>query len=206
MTRTIRDQTHHRDRRPRRDHGNQARIATDASTRTWTRHQHRFACRRLPCPGLSTYCGAKHAVLGFTDSVRKEVRGTGVHISSVLPTLTNTQLTSGTSGMKGFREVQPEEIAEAIVGLITKPRPRVRITRVSGLLVQAQGFFPRRPYEALSRLFGVEPVSRRRQHRGTCCLRRTRPRKLIRSARWPASRAASHPVRQRGARSCRWDR
>lgn len=104
----------------------------------------------LPCPGLSTYCGAKHAVLGFTDSVRKEVRATGVHISSVLPTLTNTQLTSGTSGMKGFREVQPEEIAEAIVGLITKPRPRVRITRVSGLLVQAQGFFPRRPYEALS--------------------------------------------------------
>lgn len=110
----------------------------------------------LPCPGLSTYCGAKHAVLGFTDSVRKEVRATGVHISSVLPTLTNTQLTSGTSGMKGFREVQPEEIAEAVVGLITKPRPRVRITRVSGLLVQAQGFFPRRPYEALSRLFGVE--------------------------------------------------
>ncbi|MER2204072.1 MAG: SDR family NAD(P)-dependent oxidoreductase, partial [Rhodococcus sp. (in: high G+C Gram-positive bacteria)] len=110
----------------------------------------------LPCPGLSTYCGAKHAVLGFTDSVRKEVRGTGVHVSSVLPTLTNTQLTSGTSGMKGFREVQPEEIAEAIVGLMTKPRPRVRITRVSGLLVQAQGFFPRRPYEALSRLFGVE--------------------------------------------------
>ncbi|MDJ0109067.1 SDR family oxidoreductase, partial [Rhodococcus erythropolis] len=110
----------------------------------------------LPCPGLSTYCGAKHAVLGFTDSVRKEVRGTGVNVSSVLPTLTNTQLTSGTSGMKGFREVQPEEIAEAIVGLITKPRPRVRITRVSGLLVQAQGFVPRRPYEALSRLFGVE--------------------------------------------------
>ncbi|GAC1414119.1 MAG: hypothetical protein NVSMB60_34860 [Mycobacterium sp.] len=27
---------------------------------------------------------------------------------------------------------------------------------MSGLLVQAQGFFPRRPYEALSRLFGVE--------------------------------------------------
>lgn len=110
----------------------------------------------LPFPGLSTYCGAKHAVLGFSDAVRKEVRGTGVHVSSVLPTLTNTQLASGTSGMKGFRQVQPEEIAEAVVGLIEKPRPRVRVTKVSGWLVQAQGFIPGRVFEFVSRYFGVE--------------------------------------------------
>ncbi|NLE81244.1 MAG: SDR family oxidoreductase [Rhodococcus sp.] len=110
----------------------------------------------LPFPGLSTYCGAKHAVLGFSDAVRKEVRGTGVDISCVLPTLTNTALASGTRGMKGFRQVQPEEIAEAIVGLMKKPRPRVRVTKVSGWLVQSQGFVPGRLFEFVSRFFGVE--------------------------------------------------
>ncbi|MDG3015405.1 SDR family oxidoreductase [Speluncibacter jeojiensis] len=110
----------------------------------------------LPMPGLSTYCGAKHAVLGFSDAVRKEVRGTGVHVSSVLPNLTNTQLASGTTGMRGFRQVQPEEVADAIAGLLTRPRPRVRLTRVAGLLVQAQGFVPGPLWEAVSRLFGVE--------------------------------------------------
>ena len=53
-----------------------------------------------PTPGLATYCASKYAVLGFTDSARIEYRNTGVHFSAVLPTFTNTELTSGASGAK----------------------------------------------------------------------------------------------------------
>ncbi len=42
----------------------------------------------LPCAGIATYCATKHAVLGFTDSVRMENRGRGVHFSTIMPTLT----------------------------------------------------------------------------------------------------------------------
>lgn len=110
----------------------------------------------LPFPGLATYCASKHAVLGFTDSVRKEVRGSGVHLSSVLPTLTNTQLASGTRNVAGLRHAEPTEIAQAIAELLRRPRSRVRITRSAGLLVQAQRVFPRWIYESVSRVLGVE--------------------------------------------------
>ena len=55
-----------------------------------------------PTPG-STICASKYAVLGFTESARIECRNTGVHFSAVLPTFTNTELTSGTSGAKFSR-------------------------------------------------------------------------------------------------------
>ncbi len=56
-----------------------------------------------PTPGLATYCASKYAVLGFTESARIECRNTGVHFSAVLPTFTNTELISGTSGAKFSR-------------------------------------------------------------------------------------------------------
>ena len=48
-----------------------------------------------PVPGIATYCASKHAVLGFTDATRLELRGTGVNFSAVLPHLTNTQMIEG---------------------------------------------------------------------------------------------------------------
>ena len=34
-------------------------------------------------PGIATYCATKHAVLGYTDTARLELRGTGVTLSAV---------------------------------------------------------------------------------------------------------------------------
>lgn len=65
-------------------------------------------------PGLATYNASKHAVLGFTDTLREEYRGTGVRFSSVLPTLTNTELGSGVTAPKLLRPAEPEEIADAV--------------------------------------------------------------------------------------------
>lgn len=87
-------------------------------------------------PGLATYNASKHAVLGFTDTLREEYRGSRVHFSSVLPTLTNTELGSGVPSDKLLRAAEPEEIAAAIVKLIASPRSKVRITAVAGFTAQ----------------------------------------------------------------------
>ncbi|WP_040833004.1 SDR family oxidoreductase [Nocardia brevicatena] len=87
-------------------------------------------------PGLATYNASKHAVLGFTDTLREEYRGSGVHFSSVLPTLTNTDLGSGVSAPKLLRAAEPEEIAAAIVKLIASPRSKARITAAAGFTAQ----------------------------------------------------------------------
>jgi NAD(P)-dependent dehydrogenase (short-subunit alcohol dehydrogenase family) len=109
-----------------------------------------------PTPGLATYCASKYAVLGFTDSARIEYRNTGVHFSSVLPTFTNTELISGTSGAKLLNNAEPEDIANAIIGLITKPAARVAVTRIAGIVAGSMKFLPKSAGEFIARKLGME--------------------------------------------------
>ncbi|OBH51972.1 SDR family oxidoreductase [Mycobacterium sp. E2479] len=108
--------------------------------------------------GLATYCASKHAVVAFTDSARLEYRSAGVKFSVVLPTFVNTELVAGTPGMKGFRNAEPVEIADAIVNLVARPKPRVRITKAAGAMVVSQRFWPRRIAEGLNRMLGGDHV------------------------------------------------
>ncbi len=107
-------------------------------------------------PGGATYCATKHAVKGFTESLRREYRGSGVDFSQVMPTFTNTELVAGTGGSKGIRNAEPEEIADAVASLIVSPKPRVRVTRLAGSLVASQAFLPRAITEPLGRALGLE--------------------------------------------------
>ncbi|WP_078283003.1 SDR family oxidoreductase [Mycobacteroides franklinii] len=108
--------------------------------------------------GLATYCASKYAVVGFTDAVRVENRKTGVRFSTVLPSFVNTELTSGTTGIKGLKNAEPSDIADAIVDLIINPRPKVRVTRLAGALISAQKFMPRVIAEGLTTVFGGDHV------------------------------------------------
>ncbi|MGW5075251.1 SDR family oxidoreductase [Rhodococcus sp. NPDC004095] len=109
-------------------------------------------------PGLATYCASKYAVVGFTDSARIEHRNTGVHFSAVLPSFVNTELTAGTKGIPGLRNAEPDEIARAIAGLIERPRPKVRVTRLAGAIGASQKFLPRNLAEFLTRVLGGNKV------------------------------------------------
>ncbi|SOX54164.1 NAD(P)-dependent oxidoreductase [Mycobacterium ahvazicum] len=109
-------------------------------------------------PGAATYCASKHAVIGFTDTVRLESRGTGVQFSLVNPTFVNTELIAGTQGAKGLRNAEPSDIADAIIELIARPKPRVRITKVMGALAVSAKFMPRSVSEGLNRLLGGDHV------------------------------------------------
>ncbi|MEU1983704.1 SDR family oxidoreductase [Nocardia sp. NPDC019395] len=105
-------------------------------------------------PGLATYNASKHAVLGFTDTLREEYRGTGVAFSSVLPTLTNTDLGSGVPAPKGLPAAEPEDIAAAVVRLIAKPRPKARVTRAAGAMSVFVNLLPQSVGDALGRSMG----------------------------------------------------
>lgn len=111
-----------------------------------------------PTAGLATYCASKFAVVGFTESARMEYRDKGVAFSTVLPTFTNTELTAGTAGAKGLKNAEPEDIANAIVSLIEKPRRRVAVTRVAGLLVASAKFLPIAVSEFLVKKTGMDHV------------------------------------------------
>lgn len=112
----------------------------------------------LPVPGLATYCGTKFAVIGFTEAARQEYRRSGITLSTVRPTFTNTELVSGTSGAKGMRNAEPQEIARATADLIERPRPFVRVTRVAGTMVAAMKFVPERIATQLGSMLGTDTV------------------------------------------------
>ena len=110
-------------------------------------------------PGIATYCATKHAVLGYSDTVRLELRGTGVTLSVVMPTLTNTSMVDGVASVPGFRNAEPEDIAAGVVRLIEKPKSRLAVTRAAGLLIDiVPRFMPLRVSEALNRALRVDTI------------------------------------------------
>jgi NAD(P)-dependent dehydrogenase (short-subunit alcohol dehydrogenase family) len=112
----------------------------------------------LPAEGIATYCATKHAVLGYTDTVRLENRGSGVHFSAILPTLVNTEMIAGVGHTKGVRNAEPEDVACAVAGVIAKPKPRVFVPRSIGRIAGVQRVLPRRLTEATGRAVGAGRV------------------------------------------------
>ncbi len=72
---------------------------------------------KFGAPGGATYSATKHAVVGLTEAVRGELRLMGAHIdlSYVMPYVVNTELGSGLGQARGFSNLEPSEVADAIV-------------------------------------------------------------------------------------------
>ncbi|MCW2587710.1 MAG: short chain dehydrogenase [Mycobacterium sp.] len=109
-----------------------------------------------PSPGVATYCATKHAVLGFTNSIRAEHRGTGVRYSAVLPAMTNTEMIAGIDQARGLKNAEASDVAKAIVGLIRKPKRRVTVTRAAGVVLGIQRILPGGVADALRRSLGLD--------------------------------------------------
>ncbi|MGD0455228.1 MAG: SDR family oxidoreductase [Solirubrobacteraceae bacterium] len=72
---------------------------------------------KFGAPGGATYSATKHAVVGLTEAVRGELRLMGAHIdlTYVMPTIVNTELGSGLGEVRGMRNLEPTDVADAIV-------------------------------------------------------------------------------------------
>jgi NADP-dependent 3-hydroxy acid dehydrogenase YdfG len=68
-------------------------------------------------PGGATYSATKHAVVGLTEAVRGELHlmGANIDVSYVMPFVVNTELGSGLSEARGMKNLQPADVADAIV-------------------------------------------------------------------------------------------
>jgi NAD(P)-dependent dehydrogenase (short-subunit alcohol dehydrogenase family) len=109
-------------------------------------------------PGASTYCASKSAMITFTEAVRFEFDGTGLEFSCVMPGIVRTELTDGVADLPAFRAIKPEDVADAIVGAIAKPRFEVFVPRSAGSLLKATSMLPRPAREWVGRKMGVDHV------------------------------------------------
>lgn len=80
------------------------------------------AAGRVAIPGEAVYTATKHAVVGFDEALRVELRDSGIHVSTILPSLANTELASGMKPPRFVPLVKPEQVAKAIVKTLERPK------------------------------------------------------------------------------------
>jgi short-subunit dehydrogenase len=117
------------------------------------------AASKIGVPREAVYAASKHGVLGVSESVRLELRGSGVELSVVMPGLVRTELAAGT--LKAGLVLAPEDVAQAIVATLERPRFDVYVPRAYGAISALGALLPRRAREAMLRLAGNERATAR---------------------------------------------
>ena len=112
---------------------------------------------KTPLPGIATYSGTKHAVVGISEAVQAELRDSGVEVHCVMPTLVNTELTAGL-GQKLIKAVNAEDVANEIVDALELGRFDVFVPRHNYALTVLGAVLPRRAAAALGRLMGADKL------------------------------------------------
>jgi NAD(P)-dependent dehydrogenase (short-subunit alcohol dehydrogenase family) len=111
---------------------------------------------RAALPHLATYSATKHGVVGLSEAVRAELRGTGVEVSVVMPSIVRTELTTGLVEARGVKSVAPEDVSAEVVAALKVPRFDVFVPRSTGPLVALGAALPRRAREAFARLLKAD--------------------------------------------------
>jgi NADP-dependent 3-hydroxy acid dehydrogenase YdfG len=109
-------------------------------------------------PGGATYSGTKHFVVGISEAVRAELRDTSIEISCVMPAVVNTELGSGLVETRAIKKLEPEEVAEAIVGALERPKFDVWVPRESVGIYKLMQLLPRGGRERIGRLLKADKV------------------------------------------------
>jgi NADP-dependent 3-hydroxy acid dehydrogenase YdfG len=109
-------------------------------------------------PGGATYCATKHAVVGLSEAIRAEVRGTEIGVSIVMPVGVNTELYSGLKSARGIKTAEPEDVANAIVEALQTGRVDVFVPRSVGRLLRLTSLVGRRVSDAVTRALKADQV------------------------------------------------
>jgi NADP-dependent 3-hydroxy acid dehydrogenase YdfG len=110
-------------------------------------------------PGLATYCGTKHFVVGASEAVRAELRETAIEVSCVMPAVVNTELGSGLQDTRGVKKLEPEEVAYAIVDALEFPKFDVWVPKSSAAINKVISLLPRAGREAMGRMLNADKVA-----------------------------------------------
>jgi NAD(P)-dependent dehydrogenase (short-subunit alcohol dehydrogenase family)/uncharacterized protein YndB with AHSA1/START domain len=119
---------------------------------------------RMPLPGMAAYTTSKHGLVGFLDTIRVELAdsGSSVTLSLVNPGAVDTPLWDNLESSTGLLPPEPpfpsvyapESVAEAVLGVIRRPRDELTaggFARAQVLFYSYFGAVAKRAMQALAR-------------------------------------------------------
>lgn len=112
----------------------------------------------LALPNATSYAASKWAVLGFSDSLREELRlhGTShVGVTAVCPSFVSTGLFAGVRPARFTGWLTPERVAHAVRRAVEKERSFVMLPRSAAILHSLARCLPRGWYAPICRMLGV---------------------------------------------------
>ncbi|MCZ8252275.1 MAG: SDR family oxidoreductase [Hylemonella sp.] len=92
-------------------------------------------------PGNAAYCASKGGLIRYLESLRAELRGTGLSVHTVSPGYLRTALTAGNRfAMPGLME--PDDAARALLAGVARGREHIVLPRRIGWLARALSLLP----------------------------------------------------------------
>ena len=99
-------------------------------------------------PGNGAYCASKAGLIAYLQSLRAELRGTGVTVHTVSPGYLRTALTAGNHfAMPGLLE--PQVAAQTLLQRVARGHENIVLPRRIGWLARALGCLPARWHDAI---------------------------------------------------------
>lgn len=114
---------------------------------------------RVPLPGSASYSATKHAIVGLTESLRLEYRGSGVSFSLVQPAQVDTQMLEGQARPRLLAVVTAEDVARAVAGAVRRGRFEVWVPASSGMTAKLGALLPRPAREGVMRALGLGRIA-----------------------------------------------
>ncbi|MGI0018518.1 MAG: SDR family NAD(P)-dependent oxidoreductase [Nitrosotalea sp.] len=97
-------------------------------------------------PGMASYCASKFAMLGFSESLFHELKGTGVGITVVSPIMVRTNFFNHESFDKMPRysttSLNPKTVANAVVKAASSPRLEIVVPQFVRFVIWLKQTFP----------------------------------------------------------------
>jgi NAD(P)-dependent dehydrogenase (short-subunit alcohol dehydrogenase family) len=114
---------------------------------------------KVASPGGSTYAATKHAVVGLSESLRGELRDTGISVTIVMPAIIATEMADGLAPARGVRPVPPQAVGEAIAAAVAAGRGvDVYVPSYVGAINTAIAILPHRVQQAIRRAMRADDV------------------------------------------------
>ncbi|MBW5423538.1 SDR family NAD(P)-dependent oxidoreductase [Streptomyces sp. BG9H] len=140
-------------------HGSQAAAAVMKERGTGHLINLASAAATKPMAGMAAYSATKAGVLALSQALRRELRGSGVHVSAILASLTATHMSHGLRLPFGLTPLPPAAVAAAVDRTLRRPTALSYAPRWLGWVLPCTHLVPTALLDRMDDMLHVDTIA-----------------------------------------------